>query len=222
VSCCGLLRRKETWVLTWRARALVLLVLIAALFAFSRLIYPFLATTAPTYGEVLVVEGRLPYTVFEQAAAFFNKHQYQVLVTTGGPREETLCFPEYPSYAEYAAALLKRLGVKPNRIVAIPRESVRRDRTYASAVAVRDWLRQSGLPIKSLDVFSLGAHARRTQWLFRKAIGEGVKVGVIAATPADYDADSWWRWSGGVHAVIDETVSYLYARYFFVPRNATQ
>jgi len=129
MSCCGLFKRKETWVLTWRARALVLVVFIVALFAFSWMIYPFLAVTEPAYGEVLVVEGRLPYAAFQQAAEFFNKHQYQVLVTTGGPREETLCFPEYPSYAEYAAALLKQLGVKSNRIVAVPKESVRRDRT---------------------------------------------------------------------------------------------
>jgi uncharacterized SAM-binding protein YcdF (DUF218 family) len=222
MSCCGLFKRKETWVLTWRARALVLVVFIAALFAFSWMIYPYLAVTAPAYGEVLVVEGRLPYAVFEQAAEFFNQHQYQVLITTGGPREETLCFPEYPTYAEYAAALLKQLGVKPSRIVAVSKEAARRDRTYASAVAVRDWLRQSGLPVKSLDVFSLGPHARRTQWLFRMAIGDKVRVGVIAATPAEYDAHSWWHGSSGVHAVIDETVSYLYTRYFFAPRDAAQ
>jgi uncharacterized SAM-binding protein YcdF (DUF218 family) len=222
VSCCGLLKRRETWGLTWRGRALVLMVLVVALFASSRLIYPFLATTAPTYGEVLVVEGRLPYTAFEQAAGFFDKHQYQLLITTGGPREETLCFPEYTSYAEYAAALLKRLGVKANRIVAVPRESVRRDRTYASAIAVRDWLRQSGLPITSLDVFSLGPHARSAQWLFRMAIGDKVRVGVISAMPSDYDADGWWRWSSGVHTVIDEAVSYLYARYFFAPRDEVE
>lgn len=218
MTCCGLVKRKETWVLTWRARALVLALLVAALFVFSLMIYPFLATTAPSYGDILVVEGRLPYTVFEQAAVFFGKHDYQLIVTTGGPREETLCFPEYPSYAEYAAAMLRRLGVKQNRIVAVPKASVRRDRTFASAVAVRDWLLQSGLPVKSLDVFSLGAHARRTQWLFQQAVGEKVEVGVIAATPAEYDADSWWRWSSGVHTVIDETVSYLYTRYLFDPR----
>lgn len=208
--------------LTWRCRALVLAMLVVALFAFSRLIYPFLATTAPTYGEVLVVEGRSPDAVFEQAAEFFNRHQYQLLVTTGGPRDATLCFPEYPTYAEYAAALLRRLGVRQSRIVAVPKESVRRDRTYASAVAVRDWLRRSGLPVKSIDVFSLGPHARTTQWLFRMAIGDKVNVGVVAATPSAYDADRWWRWSSGVHTVIDETVSYLYTRYLFAPRNEAQ
>jgi hypothetical protein len=70
VSCCGLLRRKETWVLTWRARALVLVVLITALLAFGLLIYPFLGVTAPTYGEVLVVEGRLPYSALTQLRGF--------------------------------------------------------------------------------------------------------------------------------------------------------
>jgi uncharacterized SAM-binding protein YcdF (DUF218 family) len=222
MTCCGLVKRKETWVLTWRGRGLVLILFIVLLFAFSRLIYPFLAATAPTYGDILVVEGRLPYTVFEQAAVFFNDHDYRLLVTTGGTRKEKLCFPEYSTYADYAAAMLRQLGVKRNRIVAVPKASVRRDRTYASAIAVRDWLSQSGLPIESLDVFSLGAHARRTQWLFQRAIGDKVRVGVIAASPAEYDADSWWRWSSGVHTVIDETISYLYARYLFEPRDEVE
>ena len=208
--------------LTWRARALVLVVLITALLVFGLLIYPFLGVTAPTYGEVLVVEGRLPYSALRQAAVFFNKHDYQLLVTTGGPREETPCFPEYPTHAEYAAAMLRKLGVKPNRIVALPKAPARRERTYASAVAVRDWLRQAGLPVKSLDVFSVGAHARTTRWLFRQAIGNKVNVGVIAATSAEYDADNWWRRGGGLDAVIDETISYLYVRYVFAPQDAAQ
>jgi hypothetical protein len=222
MSCCGLLRRKETWVLTWRARALVLVLLIAALLAFALLIYPFLAITAPTYGEVLVVEGRLPYSVLRQAAAFFNKHDYQLLVTTGGPREETPCFPEYPTDAEYAAAMLRTLGVKQNRIVALPRAPAHRDRTFASAVAVRDWLRQAGLPVRSLDVFSVGVRARTTRWLFRQAIGSKVDVGVIAATTAEYDADNWWRRGSGVDTVIDETIAWLYVRYLFAPQDAVQ
>jgi len=52
------------------------------------------------------------------------------------------------------------------------------------------------------------------------AIGDEVRVGVIAATPTEYEADRWWRWSGGVHNVIDETVSYLYVRYIFNPQDA--
>ena len=118
--------------------------------------------------------------------------------------------------------MLRKLGVKPNRIVALPKAPARRHRTYASAVAVRDWLRQAGLPVKSLDVFSVGPHARTTRWLFRQAIGNKVNVGVIAATSAEYDADNWWRRGGGVDAVIDETISYLYVRYIFAPQDAAQ
>lgn len=46
-------------------------------------------------------------------------------------------------------------------------------------------------------------------------------MGVIAATPAEYDADNWWDWSSGVRAVVDETVAYLYARFLFNPNAAT-
>ncbi|MGB5457370.1 MAG: hypothetical protein WBO18_15570, partial [Gammaproteobacteria bacterium] len=84
---------------------------------------------------------------------------------------------------------------------------------------LKSGLSQSNMAINSLDVVSLGPHARRTQWLFQIAVGDKIKVGVIAATPEDYDADDWWTWSSGVRAVVSEAVAYLYARFVFTPRD---
>jgi hypothetical protein len=218
----GPVKRKETWMLTWQGWVLVLAIIVTSLFVIARQIHPFLATSSPTHGEILVVEGWVPYSVLEQAISLFNDYGYQLIVTTGGPREEGFCFPEYSTYAELYAATLRRLGVNQSQIVSVPAPSVRTDRTFASALAVKDWLLQSGLPIDSLDVFSLGVHARRSQWLFQSAIGENIEVGVIAAPPAEYDADNWWNWSSGVRAVVDELVAYLYARFLFTPRDEVE
>jgi hypothetical protein len=92
-----------------------------------------------------------------------------------------------------------------------------RDRTYYSAVALRDWFREHNTDVKSLNIISESTHARRTWLLFQEAFGDKVKVGVIAIQNPDYDAKHWWRSSDGVREVVDETVAYLYVRLFFHP-----
>ena len=71
--------------LTWRSRLLLLIIGITALFIVAQYIHPFLAPSRPTYGEILVVEGWVPDSVLNQAITLFNAHNYQLIVTTGGP-----------------------------------------------------------------------------------------------------------------------------------------
>jgi len=216
----GLLKRKETLVLSWRGRLLLLLISIAALFITARYVHPFLAMSRPTYGEILVVEGWMPDSVLEQAVSFFNKHDYQLIISSGGPLIRGSYLSEYSTYAELTAASLRQLGVNQSVIVPVPAPPVRTDRTFASALAVSDWLSKSNTPITSLDVLSMGAHARRTQWLFQKALGDNISVGVIAATHPEYDPNKWWASSSGVRTLIGESIAYLYARFLFDPQES--
>jgi hypothetical protein len=48
-------------------------------------------------------------------------------------------------------------------------------------------------------------------------LGPGVKVGIISEPNPDYDAAHWWRSSAGVREVIDESIAYVYAKFFFWP-----
>ena len=72
---------------------------------------------------------------------------------------------------------------------------------------VRDWARQTGTVLGSVDVFSAGVHARRSRLLYRMALGPDVEVGVLAAQPQMFDAERWWTTSAGVKSVIGETLS---------------
>jgi hypothetical protein len=215
MTCWGLLKRKETWVLSWRGRLLLLVSAIAALLFIARHVHPFLTTSHPNYGEILIVEGWLPDSVLKQAALFFNKYDYQLIVTTGGPLIKGSYLSKYSTYAGVAAATLEKLGVKQRLIVPVPAPLVRRDRTFASALAVKNWLSQSNISIHSVDVFSMGPHARRTQWLFQRGLGDSIPVGIIAAPHPEYDANRWWASSSGVRTLIGETIAYLYARFLF-------
>lgn len=211
----GLIKRKETWVLAWRGWFLLLGFLIVTLALLAVSIHPFLAMTRPVHGDILVIEGWMPDSALEVIALLLEQ-DYDLVVTTGGPLEKGSHFAEFSTSAELTAASLRELGIDRHLVVAVAAPPTTRDRTYTSALALKDWLRRSPSPVKSLDVYSLGAHARRTRLLFQKALGDDVGVGVIAADP-DYDVDHWWSSSKGVRTVVGEVVAYLYARFLFFP-----
>jgi hypothetical protein len=73
------------------------------------------------------------------------------------------------------------------------------------------------MTVRSINVLTEDAHARRTQMLFEKAFGSGVAVGIISIPDPDYDAKHWWRTSEGVREVLGESIAYIYARICFHP-----
>jgi uncharacterized SAM-binding protein YcdF (DUF218 family) len=92
-----------------------------------------------------------------------------------------------------------------------------RDRTYASAVALRNWFHHHNVVVGSINVVTEDLHARRTRLLFQKAFGKDVQVGIIAVANVDYPANQWWRYSQGLKEVVSEFAAYLYARFLFFP-----
>ena len=140
----------------------------------------FLAMNHPVKSEVMVVEGGLPDFALEQALYEFKQRHGKLMLVTGGPIEQGHMLVKYKNFAELAAAILERLGLDQRQIRTIPAPDIFRDRTYASAVALKDWLNQASLPVKAINLVSLGTHARRSRLLFEKALGPGIAVGIIA------------------------------------------
>jgi hypothetical protein len=213
----GLIYHRPCWVPTLRGW-LVLVLTCAAWVAFTvRGVHSFLAITDPVPGGVLVVEGWAPDYALEEAMAELKRNQYGKLFVTGVELEKGAPLSEYKTFAELGAATLVRMGLSTNVVQAVPALRVRQDRTYASAVALRRWLREHGETLTSVNVISMGPHARRTRLLYEQAMGEGPKVGIIALVDRDYDPKRWWKSSLGVRSVIDELVAYAYAKLFFSP-----
>jgi len=102
----------------------------------------------------------------------------------------------------------------------VPSRVIGRDRTYSSAVALRDWLREHNLQVRAINILTEGAHARRTRLLFERALGPNVAVGVIAVPSPDFDAKRWWQYSEAVEEVVEQGVGYLYAISFFQAEEA--
>jgi hypothetical protein len=182
---------------------------------FVRGLHPFLSVSAPVASSVLVVEGWVSDYAVEAAAQEFSRGGYSVLYVTGGPMERGAPLSDYTSYASLGAAVAEHFGVPTRQVQAVSAPSVRRDRTYASALALHDWMEIHNLRPPSLNVVTVGPHARRTRLLYEEAFGEGCRIGVISVEPEDYDPGRWWAYSQGVRSVMSETAAYLYVRIFF-------
>jgi DUF218 domain len=214
----GILRRKERWALSWRGWLLLTSAgLVAAYFAFLN-IQPFLAVTHRVNTNVLVVEGAIQRYGIRAGAEEFRNGSYERIFTTGGPEDGNGGYVnDYHTSASVAAENLKKFGVPDDLVQMVPSRVFARERTYSSAVALRDWFREHNSSVHSINVLTQGAHARRTRLLYQKAFGKNVVVGVIAVSNPDYDPKDWWRYSDGVREVIGESIAYIYASFFFYP-----
>jgi len=214
----GLIAQTTRWRPTLRAwLGMALLAAVAALGA-VRWIYPFLAITERVDSKVLVVEGWLPdFMPINPVVKEFRSGHYELLVVTGGPTPKRELLGEFKTYAELTKAILEKRGLDPNIIIAVPSVGVARDRTYATAVALKEWLETRQPSIRAFNLITLGAHGRRSRLLFQEAVGPGVKIGIISTGEQRYESTQWWQSSSGVREVLGETIAYLYARLVFHP-----
>jgi len=210
--------RQYRWGLSRSAKFLLFIVVLTLAVVTFLNVYPFLAVTQRVDTDVLVVEGWVhPYAIRVSAEELQN-HSYQRAFTTGGPVVGNGGYiNDYQTAASVGADLLKKAGVPAELVQMVPSHVMGRDRTYSSAIALKDWLREHDMQVRSLNIVTEAAHARRTRLLFEKALGSNVAVGVIAVPSPDFDARHWWLYSEGVEEVVTEGVAYLYAKFFFLP-----
>ena len=218
MACFGLIKRQERWSLILCGWLALLIIVVTVLLLAIVKIHPFLAVTNPIEADVLVLEGWLPDYALKEAIDEFKANKYRLLITTGLPIAKGFYLTEYKTYAELAAATLKKLGFDEKLIMVVPGPPVLKDRTYAAALALQKRLQKLGITIKSINLFSLGVHTRRSRLLFEKALGAEIEIGTIAAENLSYAPQKWWKSSEGVRNVIDETVAYFYARFLFHPQ----
>lgn len=212
-----LVRRRELPVPT--AFGMLVAVAITGLAGFATLrgIHPFLAPTAPVGGGMLVVEGWAGEPGIADAARRFATGRYERVIAAGGPIERDSPIALAHSWAEYAGQALARHGVPADRIDVVPAPASAQDRTFLSAVTVRDWLATHAPGVTQLDVITLGPHGRRSRRLYRLAFGDAVEVGVVSAAPANYDPARWWTTSEGAKSVLEESVGLAWSVCCFTP-----
>jgi hypothetical protein len=214
----GILVRKERWGLSWRGWLIVVLLGFSTAVLLVLNAESFLAETHRVDSNILVVEGWIHEYAMRDAVEEFQTGSYERIFTTGGPITGSGQYiNDYHTSASVGADELQKLGAPSGIVQMVPSRVIDRDRTYGSAVALREWFHEHDMTVKNLNIITEDTHARRTRLLFEKALGEGVTVGIIAVPNPDYDAKRWWRYSQGVKDVVSEGFAYLYARIFFFP-----
>lgn len=181
-----------------------------------KLTAPFLSPNSPIGAEVLVVEGWVDDYTLTTVIGMERTNHYKLVVCAGGPIEKGLNTIEYGSYANLGAARLKTMGYTDTNLLVVPSPIALKDRTYHSALAIKDYLVRN-TPYRSIDLVSSSVHSRRSWMLYRLACGREVKVGVYAIDDPDFDLKHWYKTSAGVRTVLFEAIGYFYARLLFRP-----
>lgn len=213
-----LFRRRQVWLPTWWAALLLLAALALIVGALGAQAYALLAPMQPARdARTLVVEGWLAPGELQQVPAIVRAGRYERVLTTGGPIDAWNDVGHWGTLAARAAAFLSANGVGGIPVVAVPAPPTKQDRTYVSALMVREWAQRSGTPLGAIDLASTGAHTRRSWLAYRMALGPQAEVGAIAVAPAEYDGERWWTTSAGVKATMGEVLSLAWTKCCFWP-----
>jgi hypothetical protein len=204
-----LFRKKEVWMPTGQGCLLLILLIAGLLYGVTIRLYPFLAQHHPVpNAEIIIVEGWLPDAELKEAVKGIQPGQ--LVVTTGGPVTFGGGLIKEETHAEVTATRLRLMGLSDEKILCAPAPAVQYDRTYASALAARDGLKQRGLSGKSCNVYSLGAHSRRSLYLYKLAFGADYPIGIVSLDSQEADLRHWWRSSLAFKHVLGELTSWIY------------
>ncbi|HZT56102.1 MAG TPA: hypothetical protein VFA35_07750 [Burkholderiaceae bacterium] len=214
----SLFRRREVWLPTVWGALLLLALGAALLFGLARAAAPWLAPHAPAPGaRTLVVEGWLDLAEIRQAAQVARAGRYARVLTTGGPIDPLVDAAGHRSFALRAAALLRANGLTELPVIAVPAPASAQERSYLSAVVLREWAKRNDPALAAFDLYSAGVHARRSWLVYRMAFGARVEVGILAARPTDYDPQRWWASSIGAKATLGEAIGLAWTTCCFWP-----
>ena len=202
-KCSKFLRCK--WVLP---SVIVILILAATS------LHPFLAVNKPVGHGILVVEAWVPPKTLAESANLFNSGNYCCIVIVGGTIRGIERYSTHlTTYPDLAAKRLEELGFDTKKLVRIsaPDVAIGR-RTLTSAMAIKRWLNNSGASVCCLDVFTAGVHARKSWLLFRYALGDSFRVGIIAGDAAPYNRAVWFLSPRGIWSVSHNLAGYVYSK----------
>lgn len=213
-----LFRRREVWLPTFWGLLLLLAIGAALAVGLGRSAYALLALQSPVPGaRTLVVEGWLDRAELNQAVAVARSGHYERVLTTGGPIDPLVDVGDWKNYAVRAAAQLRASGLTSTPVIAVPAPASLQDRSYLSAVMVREWAKQSGTALGPIDLYSAGVHARRSWLVYRMVFDDTAEVGVLNARPAEYDPQRWWTTSIGAKTTFGEVVGLAWTKCCFWP-----
>ncbi len=211
-----LIKKQHIWLPTPLGLVIITLVLLSnSVFILKNLAH-YLAQQQSIKSPILIVEGWISERALQEAIKHYKTANYKIIITTGGPIK-TRNSTKHKTYADLAAAYLRNNSLNNSNIKSLPTPESAQNRSFLSAVIVRDWLQKQNIKTKQINLYSQGVHARRTKALYQMAFGNQYRIGINAAKTTEYKLDSWWKSSTGAKTVITETIGLAWVKCCFYP-----
>ncbi|HRW97291.1 MAG TPA: hypothetical protein P5104_07160 [Bacteroidales bacterium] len=204
--------------LTWKAKLLLLLLIVALTIVFVKNIVPFLSLEKTIVSNVFVLEGYVEDWAYPFIIQKINELNPDFILTTGISLDQGFYLNGVPSTAYLVGHSLRKLGIDSARVHIVPtKPGVKVNRTYYSAIAARKYLDQHFTGISSVNLISTSVHARRSHLIFKKVFNDKYELGNIVVPSIYFNRSNWYKTSRGFRTVLSETLAWLYVRLFFFP-----
>jgi hypothetical protein len=214
-----LFRRRTVWLPTWKGWLLLFIVLAGPLLGWAWRGEAYLAHTERAVADTLVIESWIQEDGLHAAAEEYRAGGYRHLVVTGGltGSKGTL---RRRSYAAVAEKALLEAGIPKDVLIPAPIPDVETQRTHTMATGVRQALEGQAVKPSGINVFTEGAHARRSRLVFARVFGPDTRVGVISWAPAEHrKGRPFWTSSQRTIVFLKETLGYPYELLFHSGRD---
>ena len=205
----SLIQRRTVWWPTLLGWVCVVAFCCASIFLWLLQGEQFLSRNQRLTPQVLVVEGWIGIEGIQAAGTEFSQGGYSYLVASGGMTSNRWNVTR-DSYAQMAERELLRFGIARDKLIFAGSDGTESKRTFQSAVAVSQALEMRNVHPETINIFTFGSHARRSQMVFAKVFRGRSRVGVISWVPPGYINQPWWRSSERSDDLIKESVGYIY------------
>ncbi len=165
----------------------------------------------------MVIEGFVPSYALEDALETYRSDGYKRLIVTGIAITKYECTSVFTNTAEATIHAIRQLGFTDSIYSARIPDNVYVDRTYHTAIATGILFEEHPEWPKSMNIFSIGVHARRSRMMFKEACGSEFNIGIIAYPDRSFNPDKWWKNSKGFRNVSNEFAATLFVSLFFHP-----
>ncbi|MFZ4398957.1 MAG: hypothetical protein ACOYO1_02895 [Bacteroidales bacterium] len=171
--------------------------------------FSFLEIANTIESKLLGIERHVPDYALDNAKIFSIQNQDSLIFTTGVTMTQGSNLCGYSNYSDLKAATLYGLGINSSLIISNPSNPKQKDRTFESVLALKHQFRKMNITKGSLNILTLDTYTRLTRYLFWKAMGKNLKIGIISVHAINYDTTKWWTSVFGVRAVIYEGLAWL-------------
>jgi len=140
-------------------------------------------------------------------------YQYNSVIDFGLIGGSDRIFNDYDSHPQIIRNKLFTFGVDSSKVRAITVKKTSFNRTLASALAVRNWIKSSGKSVKGINVVSMGIHSRRTLLTYKRVFNKTDNIGIISLPERDEGVSG----KNSVFRIFVEMADYLYYNIILIP-----